>query len=113
MESLNKFWRILKSRFVDNDDEDWVKQRRAICATCEYNSLNSFERTFKQKIYKHLSDFYTWITRAKNEDLGQCKCLCSIYHKTAEELEQCYSKEIGKEDKWKSIYIPNGATNNR
>lgn len=102
-------WTILNSRFKKETDEEWVAQRREVCRICPYNSLNSPQRTLKQNLYKYLSDFYTWLTRAENEDLGECNCGCSVYFKTRELEESCWSKEEYGEDKWKSIYIPNSS----
>ena len=110
MESLKSFWvsivNILKSRFKKETGESWVKERREICKTCPHNSLNNSTRTFKQKTYKLLSDFYTWLTRAENEDLGDClKCGCNLYFKSKIDTEVCHADG----DKWKSVYIPNKA----
>jgi hypothetical protein len=102
-----KLWSILKSRFKKEKGEEWISERRAVCVSCSHNSLNSPERNLKQKLYKILSDFYTLITFAENEDLGECACGCSIYFKTRELAENCWAKEKYGDDKWKSIYIPN------
>jgi hypothetical protein len=101
-----KIWTILKSRFISDKNEDWVIKRREICKNCRtYNSLHYPDKvSFKNKVYKILSDFYTFITFAENEDLGQClhpECGCDIYQKSKMESEFC------QEEKWKSIYIPN------
>lgn len=103
-----KIWTIIKSRFVRDKNEDWVKERREICKACRtYNSLYYQEKiSLKNKIYKILSDFYTFITFSENEELGQClspRCGCSIWHKTAINSEKC------EEGKWQSIYKPNTA----
>lgn len=101
-----KIWTILKSRFIRDNNEDWVKERRAICKECRtYNSLYYKEKTsLKNRVYKILSDLLTFITFAENEELGQClhkNCGCSIFYKTKIEEEFCH------EEKWKSINIPN------
>jgi len=102
-------WVIIKSRFDKEPDEPFVEERRKICATCPYNSFNRGTWTFKQKLYKYLSDFYTWLTRAENEDLGECECTCSIWFKTKDINEECWAKEKYGDDKWKSIYVPNSS----
>lgn len=98
---------IVLSRFKKNQNEDWVRARRTVCATCPYKLTD--KRTAKQKLLKYLSDFYTWITRADNEDLGECFCSCPIYFLTADPKSECSAKEEYGEDRWKSIYIPNKA----
>jgi len=101
---MAKLWRIITSRFKKETGEDFIAQRREVCRTCPHNSLNSSERTLKQKVYKYLSDFYTWLTKAENEDLGDClKCGCNLYYKSRIEDEDC----VLEPSKWKSIYIPN------
>lgn len=106
MKKLNS---ILLSRFRKETGEEWVKIRREVCSICEYNSLNSPNRTLKHKIYKLLSNFYTWLTRAENEDLGFCECGCDIYFKTKDADSECWAKEEYGDDKWDSIYIPNSS----
>jgi len=101
-----KIWRIIKSRFENETGEQWVSERREICRTCLYNSLNASGTTLKQKVYKAISDFYTWLTRSENEHLGECECTCSIWYKTRQISEECWAKEEYGDDKWKSIFIP-------
>ena len=106
---LAKFWTIIKSRFKKETGEDWIIQRREVCLQCPHNSINSSEITLKQKVYKRLSDFYTWLTIDKNEDLGECICGCSVYYLSREPESECTSKEKYGIDYWKSIYIPNSS----
>ena len=82
---------ILKSRFKKQSQEDWIEDRREICRVCPFNSKNSKESlTIKNKVYKVLSDFYTFITRAENKDLGVClACDCPVFWKTPEIEEHC------------------------
>ena len=98
-------WRVISSRFKKESNEDWVLERRDTCKTCEFNSLNSKEkRTVKSRIFKFLSDFLTFITFSKNENLGVCTiCDCPLYYKQLTEEEECHAEP----SKWKSIYIPN------
>jgi len=101
-----KIWTILKSRFIRDKNEDWVKERREVCRNCRtYNSLHYKEKTsLKNRVYKILSDFYTFITFAENEDLGQClhpECGCPTFFSTLSSESSC------PDNKWKSIYIPN------
>lgn len=99
---MAKLWRIIKSRFKTETSEDWVKERRKVCNECEFNSLNSTDTNIKLKMYKLVSDFYTFLTRSKNENLGECTiCGCDLFYKSREEEEKC------DKNKWKSIYIPN------
>lgn len=96
-----KIFRILKSRFIKNK-EYWVEERRKICKDCKtYNSSYYQEKvSLKNKVYKALSDFYTFITFSENEELGQClheNCGCNIFYKTKIGNEFCH------EYKWKSI----------
>lgn len=108
---MKELWRILKSRFIKESDEDWIRKRREVCRVCEFNSFNRNSWTFKQKTYKYLSDFYTWLTRANNEDLGECICGCNIFYLTKIAESACTAKEEYGDDKWKSIYIPNSSKN--
>jgi len=103
---MAKLWRIIKSRFEKETGEYWILERREICRTCPYNSNNSQKSTFKQKVYKILSNFYTLLTRSENEDLGECFCGCSVYFLTRDKESQCSAKEEYGDDKWKSIFIP-------
>jgi len=101
-----KIWKILLSRFKRNKNEQWVKERREVCKNCPYNSKNSKKHNILLEKLSHLLDY---ITLSEKEDLGFCECGCDIAKKTLIEEEQCYSKLIGEEDKWQSIYIPNKA----
>lgn len=103
-----KFITVLRSRFLKNDEESWVKDRREACATCPYNSKNKGALPFKRRVIKALSDFLTFITFAESKDLGICQCDCPIFYLTAEPESECYAKNNGDEkDRWKSIYISN------
>lgn len=106
---MKKLKTIILSRFKKESQEDWVEERRRICKVCEYNSKNKEKLSIKERFFKFLSDLYTFITFSDSEDLGECECLCSIYYKTLEETEECFAKEKGEEDKWKSIYKPNSS----
>jgi len=91
--------RIVKSRFKKDNIEPFVVERRKECAKCEYNSLNAQKVPYFKRVLIMLSDFYSFITGNKEEDsLGNCLACeaCSIYYKSAEELEDC---KLGK---WKS-----------
>lgn len=96
---------IIKSRLKKPQKEKWVEDRRGICDVCPFNTKNQEKLTLKNKIYKKLSDFLTWIMRSENEDLGSCGiCGCPIYYLSSESESNCSSTP----PKWKSIYIPNG-----
>lgn len=81
-----KIKRIIMSRFLNNDEESWVKERRNICKTCPFNTRNIEKITLKVKLLKILSDFYTRVVGKKSIDLGVCSiCSCDLYYKTQEE----------------------------
>ena len=107
---LAKLWTIIKSRFKKETGEAWITARREVCLQCPLHLNDTSERTLKQKAYKWLADFYTWLTRSENEELGQCSiCGCTTYHMTRQEEIECSSKEEYGIDYWKSIYIPNSS----
>jgi len=105
--TMNKIWRIIKSRFKKDTGESWVEERRKICKVCPFNSKNKEKLSVKNKFIKIFSDLYTTITFSEYIDLGTCSCECPIWYKTADEEEECWAKEEKNDDKWKSIYIPN------
>lgn len=91
--NLQKLLTILLSRFkTKNQNEQWVKDRRKFCKPCQWNTLNIEKLSFKQKIIKKLSDFYSLLTNKDDIDtLGNCSAcgMCSIYFKTETEVEYC------------------------
>jgi len=96
------FKTVLKSRFKKQTEEDWIEQRREICRVCPLNTKNSKSTTLKVKIYKHLSDFYTWLTRAKNnkDDGSLCSiCGCNLFYLCGEPESRCSDTP----PKWESI----------
>lgn len=99
LQILTKIKTIATSRFKKPIEESWIKDRRATCSTCEWNTLNQEKLSLKTRIIKFLSDMYSKITGNADEDvLGNCghiSCGCSIYFKTSELIEKC------PENKWK------------
>jgi len=95
---MKKVWRIIYSRLKKIKTEDFVKERRAECKKCEWNTLNinSEKLTTEQKIIKFFSDTYSYITgNAEKDVLGGCSiCGCSVYFKTIDE-DSC------PKNKWK------------
>lgn len=99
-----KIWTILTSRFRKEREEDWVKERREQCAKCCHNTLNIKDISWKVRVAKLFSDFYTAITLAKNKNLGQCSiCFCELYFKQLMPEESCSADLIGEDPKWTSI----------
>lgn len=89
---IRKIRTIIFSRFKKPNEESFIKARRKICASCEYNTKNIENLKFAVKVVKFFSDLYSYITGNKNVDtLGNCTAceICSIYYKTAEKVEQC------------------------
>ncbi len=109
---LKKIRTIALSR-IKKPKEDWtVEEKRKLCKVCEYNSLNVQKIPLFKLILKNLSDFLSWITnKAEEDNLGNCLACesCSIFYKTVDE-EHCPHPE---EDKWRSIYLPNSAQNEK
>jgi len=104
-----KFITVLRSRFLKNDEESWVKERRDICKHCGFCTVNIAEIPFKVKLARWGSNFLNYILFKWNTiDRGTCSiCLCPITEKSREPDENCPAENRGQEDKWKSIYIPN------
>lgn len=103
---LNKIKIILLSRIKKPKEESWIQERRRICASCEFNSLNQEHLSFKVRVIRFFSELYSYITgRLEEDNLGNCTAceVCSIYFLSAEEVETC------KKDKWASIYISNSS----
>lgn len=84
--------KIIKSRLKKEEDKE-TKRLRAICKSCEFNSINVEKVTVKKTILIFFSDVLSWIMGRKEEDnLGNCLGCdsCSIFFKTAENLwETC------------------------
>ena len=93
---------IIRSRFKNDIVDEVVEQKRAICKTCNYNSLNMQSVPPLKKFLKWLSDLYSKITgNAKVDVLGNCHACeaCSILFKSRDE-EECPHPDG---DKWKNI----------
>jgi hypothetical protein len=89
---------IVLSRLKKPKEELWIKARRKVCSSCEFNSINVEKIPLDKKILIKLSNFYSCITfKSKIDNLGNCTACqsCSIYYATAEKLEKC------KKNKWK------------
>lgn len=88
---------IIKSRFKkESEESERIKNKRNICKTCPFNSLNMEKIPLKKRILKQLSDFYSYITGNSEVDvLGNCNACeaCSVYYKTENE-DEC------PKDKW-------------
>ncbi len=98
---------IILSRFKKPQNQEWVELRRSICKNCPHNSKKTTTLSLKVRLFKYLSDFLTWITRAEQEDLGYCTiCTCPLYFKTQEEDSEC---DLGF---W-SIHRPNSSKTKR
>ena len=99
---IAKLLTIIKSRFKQQREEQWIKKRRATCLECEYNSLNTTSTSSAHNFLATLSYFFSWITfRAKEDNLGNSTACdsCSIYFKTNELEENC------PKGKWDNIKI--------
>jgi hypothetical protein len=98
-----KLLKIVNSRFKSTE-EDWVKERSAICKICKYNTKNLNKITIKQYLVRLLSNILTFLTTGKlNKDNSECSiCTCTLIYKVKEPTEYC--------DKgyW-SIYQPNSS----
>lgn len=98
---LRKIITILKSRFKQQQEDEWVKKRRETCFSCIYNSKNTQSYTLTHKFLTALSNFYTRLTGKFEEigSLGYCTiCHCDLYYKTNEQDEDCNHPEGSK---WK------------
>lgn len=98
---MNKFlkastWKmIIRSRLIDwkNRNEPWVKERRAICEECPFNTINIEKKSVKERLFIFL-----------NLSKGVCSaCFCGIKRKTLIKQSVCGLEEIGSEPKWKEI----------
>ena len=81
---LDTVYKIIKSRFTKPNETKESLRKKSICKKCEFNTLNIEKLSWKKKIVKDLSDFYSKITgNAEKDVLGNCDgCkLCSIYYK--------------------------------
>ncbi len=99
---IKKIKTIILSRFKNNKEEEWVKERRSICLGCNYNSLYDSglrNHNFFLAMTFALSRFYSWLCGKSEEDvLGECTiCGCSIFYKSEEDSEICGA------DKWEDI----------
>ena len=95
---VSKLKIIILSRLKKPSIEQWIEDRRDQCKVCPFNTKNMIKLSLKEIILIKLSDFYSWVTGNKEEDiLGNCSAceLCSIYYKTFEYIESC------PKNKWK------------
>ena len=86
-----KIFRIIKAKLINkyrNKNEDWVKERRAICAICPFQSDNVENK-------KGLRFFILKLLNLNNPFCTDCGC--EIKAKTAEKLEMCPQR------KWNEI----------
>lgn len=91
---------VILSRLKKPNQEQWVEDRRKECRVCPFNTLNLEENklTFKKKLLKNLSQFYSKITGNGDVDvLGECTACetCSVYYKSLEPTSYC------EKNKWK------------
>ena len=100
-QTLSKIKIIALSRLRKVEEESFITERRKICETCPFNSINAYKVSLWGRILKVASDFYSLITFNKDVDvLGSCTiCGCSLFYSTQEKTEQCSAKP----PKWKSI----------
>ena len=76
---MKKIWAIIKSRFEKEHTNDLINERRAICKECPSNTFNGGKLSFKIKVIKLISDFYTFISLSKAINRGTCgECGCPI-----------------------------------
>lgn len=93
--------RTIAKAFMEKlpEDQQWYKDRLAICATCPKNTANipSDKLTFvdKAKIAGRLCDNGNHCT----------VCGCCIERKAATKSEQCGLGEIGEQPKWPAIEV--------
>lgn len=77
-----KLWRIVRSRFLNVDEE--ALRKKEICDKCPFNTKNSKKPSIKTEIFRLLSQFLTIITwqKDKEQDWGVCKiCGCELFWK--------------------------------
>lgn len=97
---INKFKRIIFSRFKKPKEEPWIKKRREVCKNCPFNSKINKTNSFKVIIIMNLSKLFSKITNRIMDNLGECLiCGCSIYYKSAEKEENCEATP----SKWDNI----------
>ena len=96
---IRTIWIITLSRFKKEKNDQWIKDRRAKCKLCPFNTKNMVRVPQRELYIKILSDFYSKITgNAEVDNLGNCsECdSCSVYFKTREGVEEC-PKEFWEE----------------
>ena len=84
---IAKLLTIIKSRFKRQREEAWIKERRATCLECEYNSLNTTSTSLAHNFLATLSYFFSWIFGRADKDhkSGVCTiCHCPIELKIVE-----------------------------
>ena len=85
---LRAFTQGEASQYIDTEI---LESRRAICATCPYNSVNA-ELSFADKLKSKLGDFCTL-------------CGCFLKEKTSQPNEECAATMIGEEPKWNKVMV--------
>lgn len=97
---MKKLTTIIKSRLTKPKTDKEIERKRAICASCEYNTKNMEKISLYKKVLKSLSDFYSRISgNAEDDVLGNCSiCTCSVFYATIYENE-----DYCKKGKWKTI----------
>lgn len=89
--SFKKLWIILLSRNKKPNQEQWRLDRKKECDKCPFNTKNMETISFKQKVYRFLSNALTLITTGKpNIDNSECSlCYCTLSFKQIEPTETC------------------------
>lgn len=102
---IAKLLTIIKSRFRQQREEAWIKERRATCLECEYNSLNTTSTSLAHNFLATLSYFFSWIFGRADRDhkAGICTiCTCPINLKIVETEEE-YACPHPDGNKWEKV----------
>jgi len=81
------------------EEQEWYKERKAICDGCEYNTNNSVENPDQSSTFKSaVAEALNKIAPLKSDGEGNCKlCTCFTYKKCSQKGEEC---PVGK---WKRL----------
>ena len=93
MKEVNKLKKIYEGFFGEDVSEEIAQERRAICSTCPYNSVNAEKLSLIGTVRNKLAAPFCTL------------CSCQIHEKTSSPLEECAMYMIGEEKKWFKIKI--------
>lgn len=93
MKEVGKITKIVKGFFGDTVPEEVAEERRRLCRTCDFNSVNSQYLSIQSSIRNSFTGPFCTL------------CECQIHEKTGSPLEECAMYMIGEKKRWFKLKI--------